>query len=143
MTEEIIIDCKYLSKEHSFTNPKGYCNLNLRDCRFVKDCEYKELQHLKQENEKLKDVANTSIIEQEKLVTKVNELAQELELFKNAHKTEQDRRRNFEWALEEIREMILVDNSTLINKGEYVELHTGEPLSAKLQKILNKINEVL
>lgn len=58
--KEIIIDgvnaaeCEFLSKEHSFTNPKGQCKIKLKDCKFINNCQYKQLKRLEQENAELK-----------------------------------------------------------------------------------------
>lgn len=46
-------------------------------------------------------------------------------------------------ALEEIKSIIINDNSMLVDKKDYIELQCGEPIAFKLQKIYNKINEVL
>ena len=124
MTEEIIIDCKYLSKEHSFTNPKGHCNLNLRDCRFVKDCEYKELQRVKQENEKLKEELIDLKWQQESDYQMVED-AETLIYDNDYYKREMNAYRK---ALEEIREMM--------KEHPFCDCSCGDD-------IIDKINEVL
>ena len=43
-----------MSKEHSFANPKGQCKIKLKDCKFINNCQYKQLKRLEQENAKLK-----------------------------------------------------------------------------------------
>lgn len=81
MENKVIVDdvdvseCKHLySDEMCDSEQTLSC-----ECGKNKGCEYKQLQRLEAENEKLKQVTNESIIEQEKLVAKVNELEQENE----------------------------------------------------------------
>ena len=55
-----------------------------------------------------------------------------------------DKRINkYKSALEEIRKIILRDNAMIIDRVVYFELQCGEPVTLKLQKIYEKINEVL
>jgi spore coat polysaccharide biosynthesis protein SpsF (cytidylyltransferase family) len=77
-----------------------------------------------------------------------NELKQENELFRQAHKAEQDRRRKYENALEEIRE---IEQCMAVAKGvsenpvsaiDHVSNLLSEYENRRI-KILTKINEVL
>ena len=76
-----VSECKNFIKD--FDNV--FCNSEKTlscKCSKNKDCYYKQLKRLEQKNEKLKQVANDSIIEQEKLMAKVNELQAENERLK-------------------------------------------------------------
>ena len=64
----------------------GDCLLSPVTCEEFIDCDFKEIKRLQAENEKLKQVANDSIIEQEKLIAKVNELQAENERLKETEK---------------------------------------------------------
>ena len=123
MTEEIIIDgvnvagCKYYHYKGCTANNFGKCD----SCSEIyKNCYFKQLQRLEQENE----------------------------LFRQAHKAEQDRRRKYENALEEIRE---IEQCMAVAKGVSENLvsaidHVSNLLSEyenRRIKILTKINEVL
>lgn len=61
-------------------------------CEAVKDCYFKQLKRLQEENKKLKEVANEAIIEHENLLINRNEFAERAEKYRQA--------------LEEIREML-------------------------------------
>ena len=43
--------------------------------------------------------------------------------------------------LQEIKEMLLKVDTVIIDKGAYYEYNTGQPLSFKLQQILDLINK--
>ena len=87
-----------------------------RDCVNCARVEYRSLYKLNWDNQTI-------------LHKEIYQLKKENDLYKNSHKTEQDRRRAFEQTLEEIREIITeaMDAKGLIN----------------LDAILNKINEVI
>jgi hypothetical protein len=122
MTEEIIIDGVNVAGCIQFVEDDNCCCDLGGDCKGWDDCYYKQLKRLEQERDELK---------------------QENELFRQVHKAEQDRRRKYENALEEIREIITNNNSMIIDRKVYLELQCGEPVALKLQKIYEKINEVL
>jgi len=116
-------------------------NKELKAYKDVNEDFKKAWEELKQENHLLR-----STLHSKNFVATMEEnerLKQENELFRQAHKAEQDSRRKYENALEEIREIITNNNSMIIDRKVYLELQCGEPVALKLQKIYEKINEVL
>ena len=158
MTEEIIIDgvnvagCDFVSKIggcDSYTD--GVCEGH--------NCEHKQLKRLEQERDELKkqnaillgqlvinDGEDVTVQISQSQFDEYNELKQENELFRQAHKAEQDRRRKYENALEEIREYSInfckktcrfYANEDSMACNEYCLLDDI------VNPILDKINEVL
>ena len=81
-------------------------------CKNQPNCYYKQLKHKEQECERLKEDRELWKSNFEGMVGAIEELSHQLDqlkaendLYKNAHKTEQDRRRSYENALAEIKEI--------------------------------------
>ena len=120
MTEEIIIDgVNVAGCSELYQVGEMLCvDDGIEEPCHNRDCYYKQLQRLKQENEKLREAMHKDFCSHYVLgeCSKkhhnncvgrnqcIKDLEDSMSLFINSHKTEQDRRRNFEQALEEIRE---------------------------------------
>ena len=158
--KQIIIDgkeCRYWFRP----KPSDYRKCSLRgkndNCDEIKDCFVKELlgklalkeqecEELKKECERLKNELSTygatGICETctEKSVLKCDQLEKENDLYKNAHKTEQDRRRSYENALTEIKEIVEQQCNICV---EIIPIDEYKDCEKCWQdKILQKISEV-
>ena len=114
------------------------------NCKNVAVCYYKEYKRKEQECEELKkDLTDLSKIIDCKNGTiltfkeQLDQLKKENELYKQSHKTEQDRRRAFEQTLEEIREI-----AKYILESDTEKWNGTEPFE-KADEIIEKINEVI
>lgn len=130
MTDKIIdgIDvsgCEFYIDNYKFSCDLSFINKeNLCSCNEIDDCYYKQLKRLEFENKLIK--ADYEASEQENA-----RLKEEIELFRNAHDTEQSRRRKFENCLDEIKEYC-EKCKNCVETGDEVILYT----------ILQKISEV-
>lgn len=147
MENKVIIDgidvseCKHL-KYDGIKKPicrSGGCTSVYKNCLCIenKDCDYKQLKRLQAENEKLKQVANDSIIEQEKLIAKVNELQAENERLKEENDNYAIQLGVLAQALQEIRD---IAKETIGNRDPYIRMYAGEMYC---RPILDKINSVI
>ena len=119
--KQIMIDgtqCRYASFDGGNTQ-RLLCAIDdcFCDCYRENECYYKQLkakeqecERLKKETERWKSNFNGKVSAIEELLQQLNQLKAELDLFKQSHKTEQDRRRDYENALTEIKE-IATENS--------------------------------
>ena len=130
MTEEIIINGVNVAGCINFVGC-NMCNDFLDGQCEGHNCEYKQLKRLEQENKVYEQSEQEAI----KIIA---DLKHQLSLFKQGHKTEQDRRRKFENALEEIRDKAgeIITNE---NKSNYWDLY--KILSDILEKTLGVLND--
>lgn len=76
-------ECEFVSKEHSFTNPKGQCKIKLKDCKFVNNCYFKQIKRLEQAKEELQNLWANSTAERIKLEKENEKYKQVLEDIKS------------------------------------------------------------
>lgn len=155
MTEEINKGCEFQSgcieyKDISYLKIMPICAIHelsiachdkVNKCKYYKL--YKQLSSLEQENKELKEKKDKyyqQTLDDEILM---NELSLEVDLRKKESDFYLEKLSKYRSALEEIKNIIINDNSVIIDKKAYFELQCGEPIALKLQKIYNKINEVI
>lgn len=76
-------ECEFVSKEHSFTNPKGQCKIKLKDYKFVNNCYFKQIKRLEQAKEELQNLWANSTAERIKLEKENEKYKQVLEDIKS------------------------------------------------------------
>ena len=111
-------------------------------CKEEKDCYFKQLQRLKQENEKLKAMSNEIYNNTEQIINKYNKYdgEKENELVEVINKTT-DKKNKYKQALEEIREII---QKCEIENIPCVQCNERERCDYDLIRfIITKIDEVL
>ena len=144
MTEEIIIDgCNV--KDCDLYSLRGSCmddNISPVDCKDRPDCEYKQLQRLKQENEALQAQLNNITVQSNNIITALEQENEELKILKDMYLTFYKAKHDdvkglfikYRSALEEIRE---------IAKDTFHCCDDDCGNARKIKLIIDKINEVL
>lgn len=104
------------------------CTPKQQPCQDIKNCMFKKLTKQLKDAEKTVEECHKY---QAKLEDEIERLEEENKLFRQAHKTEQDRRRNLERVLDEIKEIAEKYNNTHLGEQQYC-----------CKDILQKISEV-